>query len=162
MLLCILEEDVGYWLTLKSVWPGSETIDRKEEQRGSYFFQVVLWERSARSAGPGRAVLWRRVYLICKKNKSLIFHLGIRIQNVLNARRNAIQSGSAFSKTEERGIGFQTEKFHAVFLLKGWEEAIWCVCWVKEEQSLYPWRIHYVTVPVKVSAVLFSAGKLRT
>lgn len=150
----------GCWLSTVYKRPGSEAIDLRGKRSGNA--QVVLWDRSARSpGGPGQAgPRCDAVYIWYAKKQIHRFFIGVlgfrsrRVQGEMPFR-----SGSGFSKTGNRGVGFQTERFHAVFLLNGgWEEEI---CGAQEGRPLYPWQIHYVTVPFKVSAILFSAGVLR-
>lgn len=156
MLLCIHEEDVGYRPSIK----GQDLRLLICEESG---VAMLRWfcgiGRQGRLGGQARPRC-DAVYIWYAKKQIHRFFIGVlgfrsrRVQGEMPFR-----SGSGFSKTGNRGVGFQTERFHAVFLLNGgWEEEI---CGAQEGRPLYPWQIHYVTVPFKVSAILFSAGVLR-
>lgn len=124
MLLCILEEDVGYRPSIKTV---KLTIGQGQdlrllicrESRFRWFCEI------GHQGQLGQARLRLDVvYIWYAKTDELIFHWGIRIQIMLSARRNAIQSGSGFQR---RGEGHWISNWEISCCVPnvGWEEEIW-------------------------------------
>ena len=123
-----------------------------------------MWDRPARSSVWGQARprqandVRRRPFDMQKNGLHRSFYRGVRIQ--MWREGETPSKADLVFKDWERGIGFQAERFHAVFLLKeGWEEEI-CV-WVQrgrgeEEWPRYPWQIYYVPVSFQGFSVSLS------
>lgn len=163
MLLCILEEDVGYRPSIKTrrPRPGSEPIDLEWKQSGNSCAYEVLWDRPARSSASGQARPGYAVTLCLfdmQKRMHWFFYWGIRNSDVMQ--------GETPSKAE--------------LVFKGWEKGHWISNWEISCCVLIEWRLRgrdmipgakrrrgrmatiyfdkfIATVPFQVFAVLFSA-----
>lgn len=157
MLACILEEDVGYRLSIKTrkararIW-GYWSV-RKAERCRPCSGGSVGYVSKVTCAGPGWAVLHCDVvHIWYAKTEWLIFfflffffHWGIRIQIV---RGEMSSKADVVFKVGERDIEFQRDFMLRCCWMTAERKRYQCRCRVQErsEGPWYPWQIHYVAV----------------
>lgn len=158
MLLCILEEDVGYRPTIKAIRPGQDLrlLICEESRAATATFRWFCGIGQQGQLGQARQRC-DVVYIWYVKTDSLIFFIGVLgFRSWLSARRNSTQSGSGFQSRGKGHLIFNWEIPCCVLIdrrLRGRDQSR---CTVKE-RPLYPWTMYYVTVLFQVSAILFSA-----